>query len=316
MSDLEVLLQQLIIGLSNGMIIALIALGYTMVYGIVELINFAHGDLFMLGAFLALTCVGISIDSLPMNALALVPFLFIITALFCGSLNLVIERFIYKPLRNTPKLVPLVSAVGVSFILVNFGLFWGGAPLKIFNYGNSAASPKDFPSLLPDINLLGDNALLFAPRDLLVYVVTFPLLLSLTFLVKYTPLGRAMRAVAQNPTAAKLMGIDVDSVISKTFFIGGALAGMASVVYSLYNNTVFFQMGYRVGLDAFTAAVLGGIGHLGGAVLGGIVLGILRAMSDQYLAPEWTNSVVFLVLILVLVFKPSGILGRNVREKV
>lgn len=301
MSDTEVLIQQLIIGLSNGMIIALIALGYTMVYGLIELINFAHGDLFMLGAFCALTFLGITGVEDPYQLLPLL----IAIPIFCAALNWLIERVVYRPLRSAPKLVQLVSAVGVSFIFINIGLFWGGS------------SPRDFPNLIPDYNLLSlETPIYFGLRDLLVYSITIPLLVLLTFLVKRTQLGRAMRAIAQNQTAARLVGVDVDRVISLTFVIGGALAGVASIVYAIYNSTVFFQIGYRVGLDAFTAAVLGGIGHLGGAVLGGILIGILRAMSDQYVSPEWTNSVVFGMLIVALVFRPGGLLGRIHREKV
>lgn len=311
MTDLEVLFQQIITGLSNGMIIALIALGYTMVYGIVELINFAHGDLFMLGAFCALTIVGLFGES---NTSILMILIFV--PCFCAFINYLIDRFAYRPLRNAPRLAPLVSAIGVSFILLNLGLFWGGLPMEVFNQGQTAAAPKDFPLLISNDNLLGENAIQFSKKDLLVFSITIPLMLALTYLVKCTRLGKAMRAVSQNPIAAKLMGIDVNRIIGITFMIGGALGGFSSVVYSLYNNTIYFQMGYRVGIDAFTAAVLGGIGNLPGAVLGGIVIGLIRAMSDQYVASQWTNVIVFSILILVLIFKPSGLLGAVVKEKV
>lgn len=311
MTDLEVFLQQIINGLSNGMIIALIALGYTMVYGIVELINFAHGDLFMLGAFFALTIVGIVGE----NNISL-PLLFILVPLFCATLNFIIDKYAYRPLRDAPRLAPLVSAIGVSFILLNIGLFWGGLPLEVFNQGQTAAAPKDFPLLISNDNLLGESVIQFSYKDLLVFTITIPLMLGLTYLVKYTQLGKAMRAVSQNLTAAKLMGIDVNRIIGITFIIGGALGGFSSVIYSLYNNTIYFQMGYRVGIDAFTAAVLGGIGNLPGAVLGGILIGIIRSMSDQYIATQWTNIIVFSILILVLIFKPSGLLGAVSKEKV
>jgi branched-chain amino acid transport system permease protein len=323
MSETEVLVQQIIIGLSNGMIIALIALGYTMVYGLLELINFAHGDLFMLGCYCALTILGMmGLAPLPSDgpsslewwgSLAII---FTFVPLFCGALNWVIDRLAYRPLRNAPRLVPLVSALGVSFILLNVGLFWGGLPMPAFNMGISAASPKDFPQLLSNVNLLGDSAVQFSPKDALVFLSTIPILTGLLFLVTRTQFGRAMRAVAQNPVAARLVGINVDRIISLTFLLGGALAGVASIIYSLYNNTVFFQMGYRVGVDAFTAAVLGGIGNLLGAVLGGILIGLIRALSDQYIATEWTNTFVFGILIAVLVFRPSGLLGKTHKEKV
>ncbi len=321
MSGFEQLLQQLIIGLSNGMIIALIALGYTMVYGIIELINFAHGDLFMLGTFLALTLLGaLGLDPARSSGGALflgVALMFVLCPLFCAGLNWSVDRLAYKPLRNAPKLAPLVSAIGVSFILMNFGLFWGGLPMDVFAGGRSAAAPKDFPALVANTNILGASSRLqFTWKELLVWAVTVPLLVGLTLFVKYTRVGKAMRATAQNPVAAQLMGIDVNRVIGATFLIGGALGGFASVVYALYNNTIYFQLGYRAGMDAFTAAVLGGIGNLPGAALGGILIGLIRALSDQYVATMWTNSIVFSILILILVFRPSGLLGARTREKV
>ncbi len=319
MTDLEVLIQQLITGLSNGMIIALIALGYTMVYGIIELINFAHGDLFMLGTFCALTIIGLlgtGEASSPAAVGMTLAALLVLVPAFCASINFLLDLFAYRPLRNAPRLAPLVSAIGVSFIFLNIGLFWGGLPMEVFNGGTTAAAPKDFPLLVSNSNLLGDSVIQFTMKDMIVFAVTIPLMISLTYLVKYTKLGKAMRAVSQNPTAARLMGIPVDRIISITFLIGGALAGFSSVIYALYNNTIYFQMGYRVGIDAFTAAVLGGIGNLPGAVLGGLLIGLIRAMSDQYAATQWTNIIVFSILILLLTFKPAGILGANVKEKV
>ncbi|MFO0874446.1 MAG: branched-chain amino acid ABC transporter permease [Phycisphaerales bacterium] len=317
MTPTEIFLQQLVTGLSNGMIIALIALGYTMVYGIIELINFAHGDVFMLGGFLALTIVGalgLQVGGGPATY-AGVAAMIVAAGGFCGSLNWCIDRLAYKPLRKAPKLAPLVSAIGVSFMLMNIGLFWGGARMEVFNNGVAAAAPKDFPALLPQENLLAGNVR-FTSADALVFGLTIPLMLGLTLFVKLTRMGRAMRAVAQNPTAAQLMGIDTNRVIGLTFFIGGALGGVASVIYALYNNTIHFQMGYRQGMDAFTAAVLGGIGSLPGAMLGGLLIGVVRAFSDQYIETRWTNVVVFAILILILVFRPSGLLGAKLREKV
>ncbi len=311
MSGSEVFLQQLIIGLSNGMIIALIALGYTMVYGIIELINFAHGDLFMLGCFFALTLVGAFGLAHPASVLILLA----IVPVFCGGLNWLVDRLAYRPLRNAPRLAPLVSAIGVSFVFVNFGLFWGGLPMEIFGMGRAAAAPKNFPALVSNRNLLGDSAINFTVKDLLVIGVTIPLMIALIWFVKYTRAGKAMRAVAQDRLAAQLMGIPVNRVIGNTFLIGGSLGGFASVIYALYNNTIYFQMGYRAGMDAFTAAVLGGIGSLPGAVLGGLFIGTVRAFSDQYLETRWTNVMVFAILILVLVFRPSGLVGSKLREK-
>lgn len=319
MSETDLLIQQLITGLSNGMIIALIAIGYTMVYGIIELINFAHGDLFTLGAFLCLTIIGaLGIEAWSAGESAAgVAMLIGGSAVFCGGLNWGIDRLAYRPLRKAPKLALLVSAIGCSFVLINVALFWGGLPMEVFSGGVSAAAPKNVPDLVSTRSLLGeDSAILLTPRDVLVVAVTLPLLAVLAWLVWMTPLGRSMRAVAQDPTAAALCGINVDRTIGATFFVGGALAGVGSVVYALYNSTIHFQMGYRAGMDAFTAAVLGGIGSLPGAVLGGLVIGVVRAMSDQYVETRWTNAIVFAILILILVFRPSGILGAKLREKV
>jgi len=312
MSGWEVFLQLLIIGLSNGMIIALIALGYTMVYGIIELINFAHGDLFTLGCFCALTLVG----ALGLQHAPSVVVLLAIVPLFCGGLNWLVDRLAYRHLRQSTRLAPLVSAIGVSFVLMNIALLWGGVPMDVFGMGKAAAAPKDFPVLVSNDNLLGDSAVQLTPKDLMVLSVTLPLMVALTWFVKRTRAGKAMRAVAQDRVAAQLMGINVDRVIGQTFSIGGALAGVASVVFALYNNSIYFQMGYRAGMDAFTAAVLGGIGSLPGAVVGGLFIGFARAFCDQYIATRWTNVMVFAILILVLVFRPSGLLGAKHREKV
>jgi len=312
-------LQQLLLGLTNGMVFALIALGYTMVYGILELINFAHGDLFMLASFLALTLVGAlgltgaTGAGLAFGLLAIV----LICAAFAAGLNWTVDRVVYKPLRNAPKLAPLVSAIGVSFIFMNLGLFWGGLHLDVFAGGVAAAAPKSFPELLPNVNLLGEGARLrITPKDLVVIFSSLTVMTGLFLFVSRTKLGKAMRATAQNPTAARLMGIDVDRVIGSTFLIGGGLAGFAAVIYSIYINTINYQMGYQNGLYAFTAAVLGGIGNIPGAVLGGLVIGMVRAFSDQYIGAQWQPAVLFGMLILILVFRPSGLLGSTVREKV
>jgi branched-chain amino acid transport system permease protein len=301
-----IFVQQLINGLTTGTLFALISIGYTMVYGIIELINFAHGDLFMLGSFLALTVV----TAMKLTAssgfplVASIALTFLISMVFCASLNWTVDRLVYKPLRNAPKLTPLVSAIGVSFVFMGIGQIWKGV------------ADRDFPSLVSNANLLHSESLRFTPKDLLVYSVTIPLMAALTLFVKFTRLGKAMRATAQNPTAARLMGIDVDRVIGATFMIGGGLAGAASVIYGLSINTVSFQMGYQNGLYAFTAAVLGGIGNLPGAMLGGIVIGLVRSLGSQYVGEQWTSALVFGILIILLVFRPSGLLGARTREKV
>jgi branched-chain amino acid transport system permease protein len=315
----QVILQQLLIGLTNGMVFALIALGYTMVYGILELINFAHGDLFMLASFLALTLVGLlgletaGIPGLIGGILLIV----VACAAFAATVNVSVDRLVYRPLRNAPKLAPLVSAIGVSFIFQNLGLFWGGLPLQVFGGGTSAAAPKAFPNLLSSRNLLGEgSALTLTTKDLVVIGSSIAVMVALYVFVRFSRLGKAMRATAQNPIAARLMGIDVDRVIAWTFAIGGALAGFAAVVYGFYINTINYQIGYQNGLYAFTAAVLGGIGNIPGAVLGGLVIGMVRAFSDQYIGAQWQPAVLFGMLILILVFRPSGLLGAHTREKV
>jgi branched-chain amino acid transport system permease protein len=299
-------LQQCLIGLTNGALVALVALGYTMVYGIIGLINFAHGDLIMLGAALALTLVtalGMASAGAAGTWLGVV-FLVLACGLFCGGLNVAVDRLVYKPLRTAPKLAPLVSAIGVSFIFMNIGLFWLGP------------ADRSFPELLPATNLLAGEGLQFTWKDLLVVVVVVPLMLALSFLVRSTNLGRAMRAVSQDPLAAALVGVDVDRVIAATFFIGGFLGGAASVVYGLYINTIGFQMGFQNGLYAFTAAVLGGIGSIPGAVVGGLVIGLVRSLSSAYVGERWTGAIVFAILIVILVFRPEGLLGRRTKEKV
>ncbi len=322
-SSPESLLQQLLVGLINGAIIAIIALGYTLVYGIIELINFAHGDLYMLGAFTSLTVVGAlgveSGASLQASILAIFVAL-LLSTIVCAGLNILTERYAYRPLRNAPRLAPLISAIGVSFIFQNLGLFWGGLRSFIPIMGNNAASPKSFPDLLPRIDILKalgiQSHIAFTTKDLIVLVVAVVLMVGLHLFVQYTRPGKAMRAVAQNQDAARIMGINVDQIIALTFLIGGALAGSAGLLVGLYNNTVVFTMGFTAGLRAFTAAVLGGIGNIIGAMLGGVLIGVLSALSDQYLSSRWTNAWVFAVLVVILVFRPGGLLGENVQEKV
>jgi len=321
--DPQTLIQQILVGLVNGAIIAIIALGYTLVYGIIELINFAHGDLYMLGGFAALTVIGafgvqdgasLQASILPM-LLALV-----VSTVLCAGLNILTERYAYRPLRNAPRLAPLISAIGVSFIFQNLGLFWGGLKSFIPVMGGNAASPKSFPDLLPRIDILKavgiQSNIAFTTKDLIVLVVAVALMVGLHLFVQYTRLGKAMRATAQNRDAALIMGIDVDRIIALTFLIGGALAGAAGLLVGLYNNTLVFTMGFTAGLRAFTAAVLGGIGNIIGAMLGGILIGLLSALSDQYLSSRWTNAWVFAVLVIILAFRPGGLLGENVQEKV
>ena len=315
----SLLVQQLIVGISNGAIIAIVALGYTLVYGIIELINFANADVFMLGGFMALSIIGnlgVTANSSPSAKVLGIFLAFLGAALLGAILNVVIERFAYKPLRNAPRLAPLISAIGVSFMLQNIGLIWGSLRPIFPIMGLNAASPKSMPEVLPQVPLLPEaSGIGFGTKDLIVVVICVVLWVSLQLFIQYTTLGKAMRATAQNRDASKIVGINVDRVIAVTFLIGGALAGAAGCLVGFYNNTVVFTMGFTFGLRSFTAAVLGGIGNVTGAALGGILIGIVAAFSDQYLSSRWTNAWIFTILIIILIFRPLGLLGEAAGEK-
>ncbi len=307
---MEQLLQTLIIGLSNGLIYALVALGYTLVYGIIELINFAHGEVFMLGSMIALTlliALGVAPGMDLVTTLALILVVLVVTMTLTATLNVSIERVAYRPLRSAPRLAPLISAIGMSFVLQNVGLLWKG-PTSL-----------GFPDVIPNTNIFAvfglETSVAVTYKQLFVAAVTIPLLLVLSWFVAKTRQGKAMRATAQDPDTAGLMGIDVNRTIAVTFIIAGALAGAAGLVQILYNNTTVWNLGFRFGLNAFTSAVLGGIGNLQGAVLGGIVLGLINALSDRYLSAQWTNAIVFGVLIAILVFRPTGLLGQQLADR-
>jgi branched-chain amino acid transport system permease protein len=308
-ADSSVLINICINGLVYGFLYALIALGYTMVYGIIELINFAHGDLFMLGSMLVWSIV--SIPALAMvtpgsvAAILIIVVMLIAVPIFCAALNASVDVVVYRPLRSAPKLAPLVSAIGVSFVFMNIGQVWGGS------------QDVNVDPLIPETNLLGaDSPIYLGGTDLLVIAVTMPVMIALTLFVKRTSLGRAMRATAQNPIAAQLMGVQVNRVISVTFMIGGALAGVASVIYALKVRTVNFQMGFQNGLYAFTAVVLGGIGNIPGAVLGAMIVGLVYSLASGYADNLWATAMVFLIMIVILVVRPQGLLGARTREKV
>jgi len=307
----EQLLQTIIIGLSNGLIYALVALGYTLVYGIIELINFAHGDVFMLGSMTALTLLvmfGVGPGGELLTTILLIAAVLAIVMTLTATLNVSIERVAYRPLRHAPRLAPLISAIGMSFVLQNIGLLWKG-PTSL-----------GFPDVIPNTNVLTtvfglETAVAITYKQLFAALITVPLLIALTWFVAKTRQGKAMRATAQDPDTAGLMGIDVNRTIAVTFIIAGALAGAAGLVQVLYNNTTVWNLGFRFGLNAFTSAVLGGIGNLQGAVLGGIVLGLINAFSDRYLSAQWTNAIVFGVLIAILVFRPTGLLGQQLADR-
>jgi branched-chain amino acid transport system permease protein len=293
-------------GLSNGAIWALIAMGYTLVYGIIELINFAHGDVFMIGSFTSVglwTTLGLGLATGPVGLIAGLVLTLIVSMAVCGSLNVLIERVGYRPLRNAPKLAPLITAVGFSFILQNVGLLWlGGSPVGV----NDLIREND--------TVFHISGVVIHRADLLALGVMIPLVLALTWFIANTRSGRAMRATAQDPEAARLMGINVNNTISLTFLLGGMLAGAAGLVYALYETTVWYFQGFEAGLIAFTAAVMGGIGNVRGAVLGGLIIGGIQELSDSRLGPQWTEAVVFGYLILVMVLRPRGLLGEETRE--
>jgi branched-chain amino acid transport system permease protein len=308
----EVLVQQTINGLTRGAVFALIALGYTMVYGIIELINFAHGDVFMLGLFISLAIfglIGMTQTLYGWQLVTILPLVFLATMLATALINVTIDRLAYRPLRHAGRLSPLITAIGVSFMLENLALLWVGP------------APVSYPEIFPSIDILyewfGLNSKIFiTTKDLLVIGVTVPLMVALQRFVTATNWGKAMRATAQDRETAQAMGINVEKTIILTFLIGGALAGAAGVIQGMYYNMGQWWVGYQAGLRAFTAAVLGGIGNMPGAALGGLVIGFLSAWSDQYISARWTNAVVFSILILVLVFRPHGLLGERTPEKV
>ncbi|HEV2785037.1 MAG TPA: branched-chain amino acid ABC transporter permease [Solirubrobacteraceae bacterium] len=304
--DLSRLGNNLLDGLSNGSIWALVAIGYTLVYGIVELINFAHGEVFMIGSFVAAGFFGTVGLTAATGAAGLVVGLLvtlIVAMLASGLLNVMIERVAYRPLRNAPKLAPLITAVGFSFILQNVGLLWRGG---------SQQGIVDLIDSQQELFLIAGVSVTHG--DMLSIVVTIPLVLAMTAFIARSRLGKAMRATAQDPDAARLMGINVDTTISATFLIGGLLAGAAGLIYALYQTTVWYFQGFTAGLIAFTAAVMGGIGNLRGAVLGGLIIGVIQQTSDNRIGSQWTPAIVFAYLVLIMVFKPSGLLGEQTRE--
>jgi branched-chain amino acid transport system permease protein len=302
----------LVNGLVMGALFALIALGYSLVYGIIELVNFAHGDLFMLGAALTYSLTAFAVGqfgAITPGGLSFVMVLglLLVVPLFCGGVNIVIDRAVYRPLRRAPRLVPLVSALGVSFVLVNVGQLWiGTSPLSLENKAQ----------LVSDDSLIQIGEVPIKWKDAVVLITVVPVMIGLTWLVKFTRLGKAMRATAQNLVAAQLMGISVERVIASTFFVGGYLAGLAAVVYTLKIGRIEYQMGFQNGLYAFTAAVVGGIGNIPGAVLGGLLLGFIYSFGGGYSQGNWVDALIFGVLIVLLIFRPTGLLGSRSREKV
>ena len=312
--DVDTFFRVLLIGISQGALYALVALGYTLVYGILELINFAHGDVFMIGGMISATVV-VQMFALGENPSigSLVGALLValaVSMIGCALLNATIERVAYKPLRHAPRLAPLITAIGVSFILENVAIIWKGTrpvslPVSEFSAGSGGT-----------IFSVGD--IVYTWDRLFVLLITVPVLVGLIWLVQFTRQGKAMRATAQDKDAAAMMGIDVDRTISFTFLVAGALAGAGGVIFAFYSTTIGFSTGFTLGLFAFTAAVLGGIGNLSGAVLGALLIGLTQNFNEglAWHSPgsKWTESIVFAILILILVFRPQGLLGERTPE--
>ena len=308
---MEVLLQQIINGLVLGSMYALIALGYTMVYGIINLINFAHGEVLMVGALTSWTIIGLMHDSMPgIPGWLMLLISLVIACIVSATLNFVIEKVAYRPLRNSPKLAPLITAIGMSILLQTLAMIiWKP------NY-------KPYPTLLPATPYNIGGAVI-TPTQILILGLTAVSLAVLMWLVNYTKLGRAMRATAENPRVAALMGVKPDMVISATFIIGAVLAAIAGVMYASNYGTVQHTMGFLPGLKAFTAAVFGGIGNLAGAVVGGILLGLIESIGAGYigqltggvLGSNYSDIFAFIVLIIVLTLRPSGLLGERVADR-
>jgi branched-chain amino acid transport system permease protein len=298
-------LQQLINGLTLGSVYALIALGYSMVYGILELINFAHGEIYMIGAYLGIiflaffTAIGLTAQNLPLSLLLTI----ILSVIFCSCYGFTIEKIAYKPLRNAPRLSPLISAIGVSIFLQNYVMLTQGATDKVFPHIFGAAG---FQFMSVRMTFL----------QLFIILISVILMIVLRFFVRKTRMGTAMRAVAQDKTMAALLGINIDTIISVTFIIGSGLAAVAGLMVAMYYGLVNYSIGYIAGIKAFTAAVLGGIGSIRGAMFGGILLGLIESLGGSYISGEYKDAYAFIILIIILLIKPGGLFGKAELEKV
>ncbi len=308
MTSLDLLVQQIINGVSLGSMYALIALGFTLVYGIMELINFSHFNVFMVGSFIAMYVLegfGVAGQDTLMSGWALVGVLMValgVTMIGCGVLGVVIERLSLRPLRNVKGPSAMITTIGVSYILFNLVLLFLGA------------DTKNYPNPLPPLTFAIGGAVLRL-REILIWIISLALMLGLYVFTRRSKMGKAMRATAQDPEAARMMGVEVDRVIMTAFFLGSALAGAGGMVFGLYYNFTSFVIGYSAGLRAFTAAVLGGIGNVPGAMLGGMIIGLIETLSGQVVAVRWTDVIIFSLLVLVLVFRPAGLLGRVAPNK-
>ena len=304
---MENFIQHIINGVSLGSIYALIALGYTMVYGILQLINFAHSEVYMVGAFAAyyavMVLVGVN-GAAPEPGIGLFVLLLLVAMIVCSVVGLSIERFAYRPLRKAPKLNTLITAIGVSLFLQYSGQVVFGA------------DPKNFPTVLNDQTLLKFGDIEVQLFDVTIFLVAVVFMATLHYIIHHTKPGKAMRAVSTNAMAASLMGIDTDKIIARTFIIGSSLAGVGSILVGMKYPKIDPLMGMNIGLKAFVAAVLGGIGNLAGAVLGGIIMGLSEEMVVGYLSSTYRDALAFSILILILFFRPAGLLGKWQTEKV
>lgn len=290
-------------GLTRGSIYALIALGYTMVYGIIGLINFAHGEIYMIGAFTSfIVATVLSIYGFPL--LAIVVIAGVAAVVWSSSYGYTIEKIAYKPLRHAPRLSPLISAIGMSIFLQNYVLL---------------AQTSDFlpfPTLIPDFPFMEPIAHIVGSTDLVILVTTVVVMIALTIIIKFTKIGKAMRATAQDRTMATLVGINVNNIISATFIVGSALAAVGGLLIASHIGQINFYIGFLAGIKAFTAAVLGGIGSIPGAVLGSLILGLTESFATGYVSSDYEDVFAFSLLVLILIFKPSGLLGKATNQKV
>ena len=289
-------------GLTRGSIYALIALGYTMVYGIIELINFAHGEIYMIGAFTALIVISV-LTLMGMNTIAILVIAGVVAVIYSAAYGYTVEKIAYKPLRNAPRLSALISAIGMSLFLQNYVLL---------------AQTSDFlpfPNLIPDFEFMEPYAHIIGSTEIVILITTAIVMILLTILIKFTNIGKAMRAASQDKTMSMLVGINVNRVISVTFIVGSATAAIGGVLIASHVGMINFYVGFIAGIKAFVAAVLGGIGSIPGAVLGSFVLGWTESFATGYVSSDYEDVFAFLFLVLILIFRPQGILGRSEKHK-
>jgi branched-chain amino acid transport system permease protein len=301
--NFEYFLELFLSGLTRGSIYALIALGYTMVYGIIELINFAHGEIYMIGAFTGLIIASV-LTMMGLNQVAILVIASVVAVIYSSAYGFTVEKIAYKPLRHAPRLSPLISAIGMSIFLQNYVLL---------------AQTSDFvpfPKLVPEFGFWEPYSHLINSAQLLIIMVTASVMVLLTVLIRFTKIGKAMRATAQDRNMAMLVGVDVNRIISMTFIIGSALAAIGGVLIASHIGMVHFSIGFIAGIKAFTAAVLGGIGSIPGAVLGSLVLGWTESFATGYISSDYEDVFAFALLVLILIFRPSGLLGRPTTQKV